>query len=152
MTTWPFMHIIIWPLTWLVQLRHIIIWPLTWLVQLWEVPRRTPLLAYINQEFVAIKRNCSDGTPFTSDCLSLAKGLGWRTAGSSLLGTPQLCWGKFHCLSFCRVSPARFFKEINRIDKLTPQWTKRKEKRLKVLKSEMKMGTLTTNSTELKRI
>ena len=26
-------------------------------------PSQTPLLAYINQEFVAIKRNCLDGTP-----------------------------------------------------------------------------------------
>ena len=32
-------------------------------MQLWKVPRKTPLLAYINQEFVAIKRNCLDGTP-----------------------------------------------------------------------------------------
>lgn len=60
MTTWPYMHIII--------------WPLTWLVQLWEVPRRTPLLAYINQEFVAIKRNCSEGTPVASDCFLLTRG------------------------------------------------------------------------------
>ena len=51
----------------------------------------SPLLAYINQEFVAIKRNCLDGTPAASDCLSLAEGLGWRTAGSPLLGTPRLC-------------------------------------------------------------
>ena len=34
-----------------------------------------------------------------SDCLSLAEGLGWRTAGSPLLRTHPLCWGKFHCLS-----------------------------------------------------
>ena len=31
-----------------------------------ESPSQTPLLAYINQEFVAIKRNCLDGTPVTS--------------------------------------------------------------------------------------
>ena len=35
-----------------------------------ESPSQTPLLAYINQEFVAIKRNCLDGTPVASDCLS----------------------------------------------------------------------------------
>ena len=28
-----------------------------------ESPSQNPLLAYINQEFVAIKRNCLDGTP-----------------------------------------------------------------------------------------
>ena len=56
-----------------------------------ESPSENPLLAYINQEFVAIKRNCLDGTPAASDCLSLAEGLGWRTAGSPLLGTPRLC-------------------------------------------------------------
>ena len=128
MTTWPYMHIIIQPLTWLVQLWHIIIWPLTWLVQLWhiiilpltwlvqlwEVPRRTPWLIYINQEFVAIKRNCSDGTPVVSDCLSLAKGLAWRTAGSPLLGTPRLCWGKFHCLSLSAERPPQFATRIHR--------------------------------------
>ena len=32
--------------------------------------------------------------------LSLPRGgAGFRTAGSPLLGTPRLCWGKFHCLS-----------------------------------------------------
>ena len=58
-----------------------------------ESPSQNPLLAYINQEFVAIKRNCLEGTPVVSDCLSLAEGerLGWRTAGSPLLGTPWLC-------------------------------------------------------------
>ena len=95
----------IWPLTWLVQLWHIMIWPLTWLVQLWKVPRKTPLLAYINQEFVAIKPNCLDGIPVAFDCLSLAEGLGWRTAGSPLFGTPRLCWGKFHCLSLSAGRP-----------------------------------------------
>ena len=30
-------------------------------------------------------------TPVVSDCLSLAEGLGWWTAGSPLLGTPGLC-------------------------------------------------------------
>ena len=29
--------------------------------------------------------------PCLSDCLSFAKGLGWQTAGSPLLGTPRLC-------------------------------------------------------------
>ena len=95
----------IWPLMWLVQLWHITIWPLTWLVQLWKVPCKTPLFAYINQEFVAIKRNCLDGTPVASDCLSLAEGLGWQTAGSPLLRTPWLCWGKFHCLSLSAERP-----------------------------------------------
>ena len=56
-----------------------------------ESPSQNPLLAYINQEFVAIKWNCLDRTPVESDCLSLAEGLGWRTAGSPLLGTHQLC-------------------------------------------------------------
>ena len=40
-----------------------------------ESPSQTPLLAYINQEFVAIKRNCLDRTSVTSDCLLLAEGL-----------------------------------------------------------------------------
>ena len=44
------------------------------------------MLAYIHQEFVAIKRNCLDGIPVVSDCLSLAEGLGWRTASSGPLG------------------------------------------------------------------
>ena len=48
--------------------------------------RQTPLLAYINQEFVAIKRNCSDGTLVATDCLSIAQGLRWQTAASPLLG------------------------------------------------------------------
>ena len=65
----------IWPLTWFVQLSQIMIWHLTWLVQLWKVPCKTPLFAYINQEFVAIKRNCLDGTPVGSGCLSVAEGL-----------------------------------------------------------------------------
>ena len=39
-------------------------------MQLWKVPRKTPLLAFINQGFVAIKQNCLDGTPVQSDCLS----------------------------------------------------------------------------------
>ena len=56
-----------------------------------ESPSQNPLLAYINQEFVAIKRNCLDRTPVAFDCLSLAEGLGWQTAGSPLLGTPRLC-------------------------------------------------------------
>ena len=56
-----------------------------------ESPSQNPLLAYINQEFVAIKRNCSDGTPVASDCLSLHEGLCWKTAGSPILGTPGLC-------------------------------------------------------------
>ena len=104
-------HMTIWPLKWLVQLWHIKIWPLTWLVQLWKVPRKTPLLAYINQEFVAIKRNCLEGTPVVSDCLSLAEGerLGWRTAGSPLLGTSRLCWGKFHCLCLSVERPPQFY-------------------------------------------
>ena len=95
----------IWPLTWFVQLSQIMIWHLTWLVQLWKVPCKTPLLAYINQEFAAIKRNCLDRTPVASDCLWLAEGLGWWTARSSLLGTPRLCWGKFHCLSLSAERP-----------------------------------------------
>ena len=56
-----------------------------------SLSQNPPLLAYINQEFVAIKQNCLDGTLVTSDCLSVAEGLGWRTGGSSLLGTPRLC-------------------------------------------------------------
>ena len=93
----------------LLQWRHMTIWPLTWLVQLWKVPRKTPLLAYINQEFVAIKRNCLDGTPVAFGCLCVAEGLGWQTAGSPLLGTLRLCWGKFHCLSLSveRLPPPR---------------------------------------------
>ena len=31
-----------------------------------------------------------EGTPVASNCLSLAEGLGWRTAGSLPLGTPRL--------------------------------------------------------------
>ena len=69
-------HMTVWPLMWLVQLWHITIWPLMWLVQLWKVPRKTPLLAYINQEFVAIKQNCLDGTPVVCYCLWLAEGVG----------------------------------------------------------------------------
>ena len=32
-----------------------------------ESTSQNPLLAYINQEFVAIKQNCLDGTPVSSD-------------------------------------------------------------------------------------
>ena len=106
---WPFWFPCSWtmrdhhrPLSWC---KHMVIWPLTWLVELWKVTRKTPLLAYINQEFVAIKRNCLDGTPVVFDCLSLAEGLGWRTASSPLLGTSWLCWGKFHCLSLSAERP-----------------------------------------------
>ena len=68
-----------------------------------ESPSQTPLLAYINQEFAAIKWNCLDGTPVAADCLLLAEGLGWRTAGSLFLGTPQL----FSLpLFFCGAPPA----------------------------------------------
>ena len=56
-----------------------------------DSPLQNPLLAYINQEFVAIKRNCLDGTLVVSDCLLLAERLSWQTAGSPLLGTPRLC-------------------------------------------------------------
>ena len=56
-----------------------------------EGPLQNPLLAYINQELVAIKWNCLEGTPVALGCLSLPEGLGWRTAGSPVLGTPQLC-------------------------------------------------------------
>ena len=90
------------PLSWC---KHMVIWPLTWLVELWKVPRKTPLLAYINQELRTIKRNSLDRTPVTSDCVSLAEGLGWRTAGSLFLGVPQLYWGKFHCLSLSEERP-----------------------------------------------
>ena len=117
------MHSIIWPLTWLVQLWHIIIWPLTWLVQLWEVPRRTPLLAYINQEFVAIKRNCSEGTRVAFDWLSLTEGLVWQTAGSPLLRTPRLCWGKFHCLSLSAERPPQAIWSLVPLPFLKPAWT-----------------------------
>ena len=48
---------------------------------------------------MAIKRNCLDRTLVMCDCLLLAEGLGWWTAGSPLLRTPRLCSGKFHCLS-----------------------------------------------------
>ena len=92
----------IWPLTRLVQLWHMTIWPLTWLVQLWKVPHKTPLLAYINLEFVAIKWNCLDRAHVQSGCLSLAKGLGRRTAGSPLLGTREVPLP----LSFCGAPPA----------------------------------------------
>ena len=111
-------HMTIWPLTWLVQLWHTTIWPLTWLVQLWKVPRKTPLLAYINQEFVAIKWKCLDGTPVESDCLSLPEGLGWRTAGSPLLGTPRLCWEKFHCLSLSVERPLHLSFKAEKLYKL----------------------------------
>ena len=39
-------------------------------MQLWKVPRKTPLLAFISLELVAIKRDCSDGTHVASDSLS----------------------------------------------------------------------------------
>ena len=106
-------HMTVWPLMWLVQLWHITIWPLMWLVQLWKVPRKPPLLAFISRELAAKKWNCLDGTPVASDCLSLTEGLGWWTAGSPLLGTPRLCWGKFHCLSLSAEHPPHHFM-VNR--------------------------------------
>ena len=52
---------------------------------------KTPLLAYINQELEAMKWTGLDGILVVSDCVLFAEGLGCRTAGSPLLGTPRLC-------------------------------------------------------------
>ena len=54
-----------------------------------EGPLQNPLLAYISQEFGAIKRNCLGGIQVPSR--SPAEGLGWWTAGSQLFGTLPLC-------------------------------------------------------------
>ena len=98
-------------------------------MQLWEVPRRTLLLAYINQEFVAIKQNCSEGTLVPSDSLLLAEGRDWRTAGSPLLGTPWPCWGKFHCLSLSAEHPPQQITNLRSLcSKLTKTRQRRKDK------------------------
>ena len=115
LTAWPLKWLVqlcyikIWPLTWLVQLWYITIWPLTWLVL---TLANTPLLAYINQEFVVIEQNYLDGTLFLL-CL-VCEELGWRTAGSHLLEAPQVCWGKFHCLSLSAERPPTH-KEIRSV-------------------------------------
>ena len=89
-----------------------------------ESPSQNPLLAYINQEFVAIKWNCSDRTPVASDYLSLDKGLGWQTAGSPFLRTPRLCWGKFHCLSLSAECPPQRRVILSSDSSRYPLWEK----------------------------
>ena len=123
----------IWPLTWLVQLWHktfltfnvigatLAYYDLTFnmigatmahddltfnmIGATIESPLQNPLLAYINQELAAIKRKYLDGTRVVSHCLWLAEALAWWTAGSPLLGTPRLCWAKFHCFSLSAGRP-----------------------------------------------
>ena len=69
-----------------------------------ESPSQTPLLAYINQEFVAIKRNCLDGTPVTSLARRGAELANSRLTSprdpSALLREVPLP------LSFCRAPPS----------------------------------------------
>ena len=102
-------HMTVWPLMWLVQLWHITIWPLMWLVQLWKVPRKTPLLAYINQEFVAIKQNCLDGTPVVCYCLWLAEGVGLADSRLTSPRDPSALLREVPLpFSFCG-APPRFF-------------------------------------------
>ena len=74
-----------------------------------ESPSQNPLLAYINQEFVAIKRNCLDGTPVASDCLSLAARRGAGLADSRLTSPrdPLALLREVPLpLSFCGAPPA----------------------------------------------
>ena len=90
----------IWPLTWLVQLWHITIWPLTWLVQLWKA-----LLAYINQEFVAIKWNCLEGTPVSLIVSRSPKGWVGRQQAHLSSGPLGFAEGS-STASFCGAPPA----------------------------------------------
>ena len=54
-----------------------------------------------------------EGTAVASNCLSLAEGLGWRTAGSPLLGTPSALLREVPLpLSFCGAPPAVIFKYL----------------------------------------
>ena len=92
------------PLSWC---KHVVIWPLTWLVELWKVPRKTPLLAYINQELTTIKRNCLDRIPFASDCLSLARGAGLADSRLTFSRDPSALLREVPLpLSFCRAPPS----------------------------------------------
>ena len=56
-----------------------------------ESPSQNPLACLYKPRVCGNKAELLRRNPVTPDCLSLAKGLGWRTAGSPLLGTPRLC-------------------------------------------------------------
>ena len=74
-----------------------------------SLSQNPPLLAYINQEFVAIKQNCLDGTPVASDCLSLAARRGAGLVDSRLTSPrdPLALLREVPLpLSFCGAPPA----------------------------------------------
>ena len=77
-------------------------------------PSQNPLAYLYKPRVCGNKAELLRRTPVASDCLSLQEGLGWRTAGSPLLGTPRLCWGKFHCLSLSAERPPQFATRIHR--------------------------------------
>ena len=56
-----------------------------------ESPSQNPLACLYKPRVCGAEAELLRGNPCLSDCLSFAKGLGWQTAGSPLLGTPRLC-------------------------------------------------------------
>ena len=52
---------------------------------------KNPLACLYKPRVCGAEAELLRGNPCLSDCLSFAKGLGWQTAGSPLLGTPRLC-------------------------------------------------------------
>ena len=61
-----------------------------------ESPSQNPLACLYKPRICDNKAELLRGNPcggmsVASDCLLLPEGLGWRTAGSPLLGTPRLC-------------------------------------------------------------
>ena len=73
-----------------------------------ESPSQNPLLAYINQEFVAIKQNCLAGTPVTSDCLLLTRGCVGREQAHLSLGPLGLAEGSSTASLFLRHAPRKY--------------------------------------------
>ena len=68
-------------------------------------PSRTPLLAYINQEFVAIKWNCSEGTPV--HLIVSCSPRGWAGRQQAHLSSGPLGFAKgSSTASFCGAPPA----------------------------------------------
>ena len=56
-----------------------------------ESPSQNPLACLYKPRVCGAEAELLRGNPCLSDCLSFAKGLGWQTAGSLFLETPQLC-------------------------------------------------------------
>ena len=70
-------------------------------------PSRTPLLAYINQEFVAIKWNCLEGTPVSLIVSRSPKGWVGRQQAHLSSGPLHFAEGSSTASLFLRSAPCR---------------------------------------------